>query len=535
MFARSPLRQSLLLFFLTLVVLLPGIGELTGLTGKDEFFLGLRTPMEMIEGDHWLVPFLDGAPRIRKPPLLYWIGRVSYETFGISLVSARFVAVLFAALLVLSTAAVARRLSGRPESGLIAGAVLLGCLGLATEGRRFMLDIPVAALSTAAFACLLIWMDLGKKWALTATILLLAAAFLTKGPIALLVCGGGVLAVLASGRWPWREALRHWLPLLSHAVLFAALAFPWFFLVRHLYPEAAQLVFADEIESRQLLSFSPGIVLGLLNIALPWVVVFALAAWQARRGDLPTRTALLWFLATFLPFAFLRSFDRYLIGSLVPLAILVALALPTLRARWPFRTGLILALLLGAGIAGLTFWFRLGGWYWALLPAAYFIWAWWPPRAPGHLLAAPAIYWTALLAGVFPALGVNAVPEAVQALGKTREVALFDGPQPAMLAIASQRALRHYGQLDKHDLAELHALNALVFLEARDVPRLQHAAASAGLQLREAGRYTTLASHGSGLRFARVGATAADWREAFATRDLAPLKTTVVWFELVAP
>ena len=114
MLALSPARQTLLLFLLALAVLVPGIWEATGLTGKDEFFLGLRTPMEMIEGDHWLVPFLDGAPRIRKPPLLYWLGRASFETFGISLASARFVAVLFAALLVVSTAGIARRLSGSP-------------------------------------------------------------------------------------------------------------------------------------------------------------------------------------------------------------------------------------------------------------------------------------------------------------------------------------------------------------------------------------------------------------------------------------
>ena len=76
-------------------MLMPGIQEATGLTGKDEFFLGLRTPMEMIEGDHWLVPFLDGAPRIRKPPLLYWLGRASYEIFGVSLASARLIVANF--------------------------------------------------------------------------------------------------------------------------------------------------------------------------------------------------------------------------------------------------------------------------------------------------------------------------------------------------------------------------------------------------------------------------------------------------------
>ncbi|WP_153145075.1 glycosyltransferase family 39 protein [Dechloromonas sp. H13] len=531
----SPARQTLLLFLLALAVLVPGIWEATGLTGKDEFFLGLRTPMEMIEGDHWLVPFLDGAPRIRKPPLLYWLGRASFETFGISLVSARFVAALFAALLVVSTAGIARRLSGKNETGLIAGCVLLGCLGIASEGRRFMLDVPVAALSTAAFWSLLAWLDSGQKRWLTAAAVLLAAGFLTKGPIVALVCGGGVLALLATGRWRVPDLARQWRPLAGNALLFAVLALPWFFVVRALYPEAADLVLAGELESRQFFNLSPGILLGLLNVALPWVFVFAVAAVGAWGRSAVDRLALLWFLATFLPFAFIRSFDRYLIGSLVPLSILVALALPAMRARWPFRLGLILALLLGAGFAGFTFWFGLGGWYWLLVPAGYFAWAWWRERSAGHTLAAPAVYWAALLWGVFPAIGVNAVPDAVRELGKSRDIAMFDGPQPALLPILSQRTLRHYGQFDRHDLAELKALNALVFLESRDVPRLQAAVAAAGLQARQIGSYQTLASHGSGLRFARVGATVDDWKRAFAARDLAPLMTTVVWFEIVAP
>ncbi len=533
--ALSPARQTLLLFLLALAVLLPGIWEATGLTGKDEFFLGLRTPMEMIEGDHWLVPFLDGAPRIRKPPLLYWLGRASFETFGISLVSARFVAVLFAALLVVSTAGIARRLSGRNETGWIAGCVLLGCLGMASEGRRFMLDVPVAALSTAAFWSLLVWLDSGQKRWLTATALLLAAGFLTKGPIVALVCGGGVLALLASGRLRLAEVRRQWLPLAGHALLFAMLALPWFFIVRALYPEAADLVLAGELESRQFFNFSPGILLGLLNIALPWVFVFAVAAWAAWKRPAVDRLALFWFCATFLPFAFIRSFDRYLIGSLVPLAVLVALALPDMRARWPFRLGLIVALLLGAAFAGFTFWFGLGGWYWLPLPALYFAWAWWRERTPAHTLAAPMLYWLALLWGIFPAIGVNAVPDEVRQLGRTRDIAMFDGPQPALLPILSQRTHRHYGGLDKHDLAELKALNALVFLESQDIPRFQQAVAAAGLQAKQVGSYRNLASHGSGLRFARVGATADDWQQAFATRDLAPLMTTIVWFEIVAP
>ena len=535
MSALSPARQSLLLFLLALAVLLPGIWEATGLTGKDEFFLGLRTPMEMIEGNHWLVPFLDGAPRIRKPPLLYWVGRSSYEIFGISLVSARIVGVLSAALLIISAAGIARQLAGKAESGLIAGCILLGCLGIATEGRRFMLDMPVAALSSAAFWSLLTWIKFRRFYQLTVTSLLLVAGFLTKGPIVALVFGGGCLALLFSGQLRNTRLEKHWRALLAHGLLWALLALPWFFVVRALYPEATNLVLADELESRQFFNLSPGILLGLLNVALPWFFVFLLAAWQQRTKTGPTRLALLWFLATFLPFLFIKSFDRYLIGSLVPLSIFLALNLPQVRVRWPFRSGMALALGLGGALAGFAFWFQLGGWYWLILPAFYFAWAWWQERALAHTLAAPAIFWVALLAGVFPALGINAVPASVVELGRSQSVAMFDGPQPAMLAILSGQAHRHYGKLDKFDLSELAASKTPVFVEEKDIFSFKTALTVTNHQATQLGSYQTLASHGSGLRFARVGATSDDWKTAVTSRSLAPLLTTVFWFEIRQP
>ncbi|HJW24207.1 MAG TPA: glycosyltransferase family 39 protein [Rhodocyclaceae bacterium] len=525
-------RQTLLLFLLALLVFGLGIWEPTGVTGKDEFYLGLRTPMEMMAGNHWLVPFLDGAPRIRKPPLLYWLGRLSYETFGISLTSARLVATLFAALLVAATAGIARRLTRESHTGLVAGLILLTFLGLHTEGRRFMLDVPVAACSTAAFWSLLAWLD-NRRWPwLTLTALLLAAGFLLKGPVVTLVFGGGVLALLASRRLSPASLLPQWRSLAANVALCLGLALPWFFLVRALYPEAAQLAFADEMESRHFLQPTPEIILGLINVALPWIFVFLAAAWaRCREPHLP-RLLLVWFLASFLPFLFIKSFDRYLVGSLAPMAIFLAWSLPGLTARWPFRLGLAVALLLGGGLAVFALWFRLGGWYWLLAPALYFAWAWWQERGLAHTIAAPALFWIALLWGVFPALGVNGVPPDVVELGRTRAIAMFDGPQPAMLPILSRQPHRHYSAIDRHDAAELAALGALVFAEGKDVPRLLAELDKAGYLAHPAGQYRTLASHGSALRFARVGASGRDWREAWIGQRLDPLLTTIEWFEI---
>lgn len=528
----TPRRQTLVLFLLALALLLPGIWEATGLTGKDEFYLGLRTPMEMIEGDHWLVPFLDGAPRIRKPPLLYWLGRIDFELFGPSLTAARSLAVCFAGLLVVAGAGIARRLTRDDRTGLVAGLILLSCLGLHTEGRRFMLDVPVAALSAAAFWSLLVWLD-QRRWPwLTLAALLLAAGFLVKGPVVALVCGGGTLALLVGGRLHPASLRPHWPALTFNALLCLALALPWFALVRLLYPDAAQQVFADEVESRRFFDLTPTIVLGLINIALPWVFVFLAAAWAKRRDPHLPRLLLAWFLVTFLPFLFIKSFDRYLVGSLVPLAIFVAWALPEVRSRWPYRLGLGLALLFGGGLAAFNFWFHLGGWGWLIVPACYFAWAWWQERPLAHTIAAPALYWIAILWGVFPTIGVNAVPAEVVELGRGRAIALYDGPQPALLPILSGQAHRHYALIDAYDAAELQALDALVFAEDNDVPRLRQQLASTGHGLQPLGSYRTLASHGSGLRFARQGSTAADWRMALQQRSLDPLLTTVQWFKI---
>lgn len=529
------------LFLLTLAALMPGIWEATALTGKDEFFLGLRTPLEMIAGDHWLVPFLDGAPRIRKPPLLYWLGRASYEVFGVSLASARLVGVLFAALFVVASAGIARRLclaaNATPAAATRvawgAGLVLLGCLGLHSEGRRFMLDVPVAALSAAAFWCFLIWQQEQRRRWLPLGALLLAAGFLVKGPIVVLLCGSGIVAAAATGACDKRLLGRHWASLLASLLLFAALALPWFAVVRQLYPQAAALVVADEIESRQFLDLSPHIFASLFNIGLPWAFVFAAVAWRWRRsGGLP-RQLLLWFALSFLPFLLFKSFDRYLIGALLPFSIAIALALPELHQRWSFRLGALTALALATTLTAFAWRFHLGGWLWLLPSTAYLLWAWWCQRGAGHTLAAPALFALSVFWGAFPALGVNAVPAAVVELGKEREVAFYRGPQPAMLPILSARAHRQYPNLSAADARQLAANATPVFAEQSQVVFLQAELAAYGWRLQPLGEYAALASHGSGVRLAKPGATNADWLAAWNSRDLTPLKTVVQWFRVV--
>ncbi|MGB4673437.1 MAG: glycosyltransferase family 39 protein [Azovibrio sp.] len=527
------------LFLIAALLLCLGTWEPTALTGKDEFFLGLRTPMEMMARQEWWVPFLDGAPRIRKPPLLYWLTRLSYETFGISLFSARLVTVLFGAGLVTATVGIGRRLLGDNGIALFAGGLLLTFLGLNTESRRLMLDIPVAALSTLAFWAFLTWRESPRARWLGLAALLLGAGFLLKGPIVALVCGGGMLGLMAIHRFPWHELFKRWPAVLGSLLLILVIALPWFVLVRQLHPEAAALAYADEMEARQLAHFSLDMIPGLLQIALPWSFVALALVWQNRKtiwqqtGE--DRLLLVWLLATCLPFLLVRTFERYLVGSLVPLALLLAWQMRNLEQlpTWPARLGMGISLVLGGLLAAFAWRFDLGGWYFWLPTALYLAWAWSRGRQRLHWLAAPLLYWIALLWGVFPALGVNAIPPQALELGKTRQIAMYDGPQPALLPILSGRPLQHWPRVEATQARQLMAADGLIFTDRDDLPRLQRQLAEAGLAAQVEGGYRTLASAGSGLRFARKGATLDDWKRAWNTRNLDPLLTHIVWLKLV--
>src|SRR5262245_40544672 len=50
-----------------------------------------QIPKEMLERGEWIVPTLQGEPYLDKPPLLYWLVRLSYQGFGVTESAARLV------------------------------------------------------------------------------------------------------------------------------------------------------------------------------------------------------------------------------------------------------------------------------------------------------------------------------------------------------------------------------------------------------------------------------------------------------------
>ena len=70
------------LFLLGMAVLIPAVWLDTSLTGSDEYRVTFRTALETAASDDWTIPTLDGEPRLRKPPLYYWLLASSLEWFG---------------------------------------------------------------------------------------------------------------------------------------------------------------------------------------------------------------------------------------------------------------------------------------------------------------------------------------------------------------------------------------------------------------------------------------------------------------------
>lgn len=440
-----------LLFLSACLVLSLGIWEPTGVTGKDEYYLGLRTPMCMLERDTWLIPCLDDEPRLRKPPLVYWLTRGSYELFGVSLTSARLVAVGMGALLVLGIGLIGRELTGDLATGLRAGLVGLSFLGLAIGGRMLELDIPVAMFSTLAFHALLRWYHGGGWVALTLGALALAAGFLTKGPVVLVVCGGGGLALLASDPGARAFLARHWRQALGAVLLFLALSLPWFAYVQYLLPEHSLRTLATELDARKFMEISPVPLYGILLLALPWS--FLLLSLSFGLGPLPEerrrhlRMALLWLGLTLLPFFFLKTFERYLYGSLVPLALVLGLVLASPLGggrRWGIRLGMLLAaiaslpLLAGAAWLGNAWLTTALG----LAALAGFVWHGWRARCPDRMSGAAVLLWACLLGLVYPRLGINEIPPRLLELTRQQPVVFFHGPQPGLLPAVLGRSLR---------------------------------------------------------------------------------------------
>jgi 4-amino-4-deoxy-L-arabinose transferase-like glycosyltransferase len=381
------------------LVLFPGLGQTPFRRAEIYFADAARA---MVERGDWIIPYFRGEPFFDKPALTYWLLAASFKIFGFSSGPARLASAVATLLVIAATAWLSWLLWKDRGSALAAGWVLIATVPFMTFGGIAMSDMLLTLWTTLAMALGLLCYRSERPATLSIVALaaVLGLGFLTKGPIALLIPGLGLLCIL----WQRRRLPELSIPtVFLSALVFLAFAFGWFVVVYfRMGIDPIKFFFVRE----NLQRFSGAVhdvgrpvwfyLATYLGQGAPWSFLLPLAALQflRRQSDAGGKILFLWillvsglltlshgkidyYLLPLYPAAALlvgrylqvadwtrgeRRFVAFLLG--VGGILLILLPLPILRVPPEWRpTGFVMAgvalALVGAGVACLAAIFRL--------------------------------------------------------------------------------------------------------------------------------------------------------------------------------
>ena len=149
----------------------------------------------MVERGDWIIPYFRGEPFFDKPALTYWLLAASFKIFGFSSGAARVASALATLLVIAATAWMSWLLWKDRGSALAAAWILIATVPFMTFGGIAMSDMLLTLWTTLAMALgiLCYQSERPPSFAIVALGAVLGLGFLTKGPIALLIPGLGLL------------------------------------------------------------------------------------------------------------------------------------------------------------------------------------------------------------------------------------------------------------------------------------------------------------------------------------------------------
>ncbi|WFB34478.1 glycosyltransferase family 39 protein [Kiritimatiellota bacterium B12222] len=538
------MKNARLLFLFGFVMLFIGTWQESAITGKDEFWVTMRTPMEMIEDHSYWTLRLNDEVRLQKPPLIYWFMTLCYQTLGIHLWSARLVGVLSGAGMATITALFHQRLFKR--SGFWAGIAVLATAGVAVEGRRAMLDMPLGFFSLlCVYLALAAYQD-RKHYLYACSGIALAAATLSKGPQSLLFAVPALLIAYALlPQKPSGKSLI--LPAILFSTCFLVLTVPWPLSMRILHAD-----FIAELETQivgnrlsKVSIKSPFNALGgAMLLVFPWSFILLTGlfiSFKKTTENKRNHKALwlsLWLMSSILPFFFMRSFERYMIPILPCASMIIVWTLDQLRPL-PRRALLMLSTfllsLVAVVLALFGLWFELSFWS-SLFTLGLVLWMLWTAchkNATYKPLIGAVWVFTFSLGILYPQFEVNKIPndlpwEELQ----THPVGIYSQySQPAMLSMRLQRSV----DFPFEERLVNNGYNGYIFTthdqfdDPERVDTLSYALRSANIPFEVVGEYPVFFSRRNWIKFTRPDAGRSDWFTAIQKRDLSGLKSSVVY------
>jgi 4-amino-4-deoxy-L-arabinose transferase-like glycosyltransferase len=302
---------------------------------------------DMAETGDWVTPRLYGKPWFEKPVLYYWGAAACFRLFGVSEAAARLPSAFSALAATLALTWLARRAYGRAASRLVllflpASVAMIGFSHAAATDMVFagMLTLALVAASVPLGFTRGVETPVlpATPWAaLLAFGFFLGLATLAKGPAAVILAGGAILAwALAAGRLG--DALRLLHP--AAAAAFLATALPWYVFCARRNPDFLRIFIVEHNfkrfltpEFQHLQPFWYYLPI-LLAAFLPWSAVAAWAAstaaagWFRHRRAHPLSSLLLaWAAFCVLFFSISKSkLPGYVLPAVPALAVLLARA-----------------------------------------------------------------------------------------------------------------------------------------------------------------------------------------------------------------
>ena len=355
----------------TFALIVPTLTWLEFSSGSENLNVG--TAMEILREDRWLLPTLDGEPRVAKPPLTAWITAVAIDASTFQAMSSRDADIraraekqltwqvrwpflLTSCLMLLATAELGRVLgAGDWRVGVIAAAACASNLFFLRHGRQATTVVQLALWVAVANVGLAHAIMRGRWWSGgIGAGLALGLAFMSKGPVALVQSVAPVAVFLLWDAWISRRrgdddarALPHGLAsvaakramqLAIAIVLFALVALPWYALVASKNPDVWAR-WQMEVTREGATDLPPGkpyAYISFFAFIAPWTafliagIAVIVRDLRGAPRDSRSRGMFLALLMVFVPILIMSLFrdrkERYLLPLIVPAAVVIARA-----------------------------------------------------------------------------------------------------------------------------------------------------------------------------------------------------------------
>jgi 4-amino-4-deoxy-L-arabinose transferase-like glycosyltransferase len=357
--ALSPKRIALVV--VALFALWFGALEVRGLFWPDEGRYA-EIALEMLQSGDFVTPRLNGVKYFEKPPLQYWASAIAFAAFDADEWTARLWPATTGFVLVVASAIAWWRWRG-PAAGAVAGAVTAGGWGIVLGAQILTLDMGLTLFLSLALLAFIAAHRPGignaqRERAIVLAWASMALAVLCKGLVGVVLPALAIAAYAVVERdigvvrraLSWRGAL-----------VFVAIAVPWFVLVQRANPEFFDFFFVQEHFRRFSEAghnrpgpwwyFVPIVAAGLL----PWTASMPAAirdGWRAQSGDAlrVERLLVIWSAVVIAFFSASHSkLPAYVLPALPALGWLLALASST-RLKQMARGAAI-----ASAVAGIAF------------------------------------------------------------------------------------------------------------------------------------------------------------------------------------